>query len=290
MPTPITDDELFTYAERVKGKVVVITGAASGIGKETALTFARHGARVVIGDLDTVGVETVADAIKKEGGTVSFIGCNVVKWEDQVALFDLAIAEFGAVDIVIPNAGINENTEVCQGNLQFVGDKPVAPKLLTLEVNLIGLFYTVHLGMYYMKLNRTADAWKSLVMIGSVASWVGLFTAQQYTASKHAVLGLMRSLDPIVDGQNIRTACIHPWFADTNIIDWKLKLFLAGVPRAPVVRIAGAVFRAATDPDTATSGCPWVLPDDGPVLLLQKEVLREGVYEMLNNRVRRTMR
>ncbi|KAI9446755.1 hypothetical protein H4582DRAFT_2108342 [Lactarius indigo] len=289
MPTPIIDDELFTYAERVKGKVVVITGAASGIGKETALTFGRHGAKVVIGDLDTVGAEAVANAIKKEGGTAFFIRCNVVKWEDQVALFDLAIAEFGAVDIVIPNAGILENTEVCHGNVQFVDGKPVAPKLLTLEVNLIGLFYTVHLGMYYMKHNRTADAWKSLVMIGSVASWVGFFSAQQYTASKHAVLGLMRSLDPIVAGENIRTACIHPWFADTNIIDWKLKIFLAGVPRTPVERIAGAVFRAATDPDPATSGCPWVLPDDGPVLLLKKEVLREGVYEMLDNRVRRAM-
>ncbi|KAH9055930.1 NAD(P)-binding protein [Lactarius vividus] len=277
MPTPITDDELFTYAERVRGKVVVITGAASGIGKETALTFGRHGARVVIGDLDTVGAEAVADAIKEEGGTASFIKCNVVKWEDQVALFDLAVAQFGAVDIVIPNAGILENTEVCHGNVQFVDGKPVAPKLLTLEVNLIGLFYTVHLGMYYMKHNRTADSWKSLVMIGSVASWVGFFSAQQYTASKHAVLGLMRSLDPIIAGENIRTACIHPWFADTHIIDWKLK------------RIAGAVFRAATDPDPATSGCPWVLPDDGPVLLLKKEVLRSGVYEMLDNRVRRTL-
>src|SRR5260221_7569587 len=86
-----------------------------------------------------------------------------------------------------------------------------------------------HLGMYYMKQNRPADALKSLVMIGSMgrkfplfavhrrfyclaASWVGLVTAQQYTAAKHGVLGLMRSLDPVVDGENIRTACIHPWF------------------------------------------------------------------------------
>ncbi len=87
----------------------------------------------------------------------------------------------------IPNAGIIENTEVCQGNLQFIDGKPVAPRLLTLEVNLIGLFYSkrlspssltrprktsvfpaVHLGMYYMKQNRTADDWKSLVMIGSL--------------------------------------------------------------------------------------------------------------------------
>ena len=81
-----------------------------------------------------------------------------------------------------------------------------------------------------------------------------------------------------------------PLVADTNLLDWKLKIFLAGVPRTPIQRIAGAVFRAATDPDPATSGCPWMLPDDGLVLLLQKEVLREGVYDMLNKRVRRTMR
>jgi len=62
------------------------------------------------------------------------------------------------------------------------------------------------------------------------------------------------------------------------------------MPMTPVERVAGAIFRAATDPDRATSGCPWMLPDDGPVLLLKKEVLREGVYEMLNNRVRRIVR
>lgn len=138
------------------------------------------------------------------------------------------------------------------------------------------------------------------------ASWVGLFSAQQYTAAKHGVLGLMRSLDPIVASENIRTACIHPWFAgkpfpthlgltldrcaETNIIDLQTKLATAGMPKTPVERVAGAIFRAATDPDPDTSGCPWTLPDDGPVLLLKKEVLHEGVYEMLNNRVRRLMR
>ncbi|KAI0303534.1 hypothetical protein B0F90DRAFT_1809708 [Multifurca ochricompacta] len=290
MPTPIADGQLFIHAERVKGKVVVITGAASGIGKETALTFARHGAKVVIGDLDTVGAKAVSDTIKREGGEASFIKCDVVKWDDQVALFDLAISQFGAVDIVIPNAGIIENEEVCHGNVKFADGKPVAPKLLTLDVNLVGVFYTVHLGMYHLKQNRTEGAWKALVLIGSMASWVGLFSAQQYTASKHAVLGLLRSLDPIVAMEDIRTACIHPWFADTNIIDWKYKTLLVGVPLTPVARIAGAIFLAATDPDPATSGCPWVLPDDGPVLLFKKEVLREGIYGILDIRVRRLLR
>ena len=62
---------------------------------------------------------------------------------------------------------------------------------------------------------------------------------------------------------------------------------LAGLPLTPVPRIAGAVFRAATDPDAATSGCPWVLPDDGPVIRVEKEELRAGVYGMLDARIRR---
>lgn len=65
---------------------------------------------------------------------------------------------------------------------------------------------------------------------------------------------------------------------------------LAGMPMTPVPRIAGAIFRAATDADLATSGCPWVLPDDGPVIRVEREALRAGVYEMLDKRVRRAAR
>jgi hypothetical protein len=123
----------------------------------------------------------------------------------------------------------------------------------------------------------------------------------------------MRSLDPIATSEDIHTACIHPWFtgkpsslitvillnffftsvvahADTNLIDWKLRSLVVGMPLTPVERVAGAIFRAATDPEPAMSGCAWMLPDDGPVLLLKKETLREGVYEVLNNRVRRIIR
>jgi hypothetical protein len=74
------------------------------------------------------------------------------------------------------------------------------------------------------------------------------------------------------------------------MIDWPTKVLTAGMQMAPIERVAGAIFRAATDPDPATSGCPWALPDDGPVLLLKKETLHEGVYEMLNNRTRRVLR
>lgn len=288
MTTIISDDELFAYAERAKGKVVVLTGGANGIGKEVALAFAKHGSRVVIGDTNVSGAEAVVTSITKNGGEAVSVKCNVVNWDDQVALFELAFERYGAVDIVIPNAGVTEvETGVCGGNLTIVDGKPVAPKLATLDVNLTGVFYTVHLGVHYIKRNRTPGSWKAIVLLGSIASWTGLAMAPQYTASKHAVLGLMRALDPIVTADDIRIAVIHPWFADTAILGLPLKLLLAGIPLTPVPRIAGAIFRAATDPDSATSGCPWVLPDDGPVIRVEKEALRMGVYKMLDERIRR---
>ncbi|KAI9508066.1 hypothetical protein F5148DRAFT_1303878 [Russula earlei] len=288
MTTIIPDGELFAHAERAKGKVVVLTGGGNGIGKEVALTFSKHGAKVVIGDVDVSGAEAVVAAINKPGGEAVSIGCNVVNWDDQLALFELAFERYGAVDIVIPNAGISENEHgVCSGELTVVDGKPVAPKLATLGVNLTGVFYTVHLGMHYIQRNRAPDSWKAIVMMGSIASWQGIPRAPQYSASKHGVLGLMRALDPIVSGDNIRIAVIHPWFADTSILGLPVKILLAGLPMTPVSRIAGAVFRAATDPDAATNGCPWVLPDDGPVIRVEKEALRVGVYEMLEKRLRR---
>ncbi|KAH9980435.1 NAD(P)-binding protein [Russula compacta] len=288
MTTVISDDELFMYAERAKGKVVVLTGGANGIGKEVALAFSKHGAKVVIGDLDTAGAEAVVAAITENGGEAVSIKCNVVSWDDQLSLFELALERYSAVDIVIPNAGISEGSGVvCGGRLTIVDGKPVAPKLATLEVNLKGVFYTVHLGMHYVKHNRAPGSWKAIVMIGSMASWAGIANAPQYSASKHGVLGLMRALDLITETNNIRIAVIHPWFADTSILGLPVKLFLAGLPLTPVPRIAGAVFRAATDPDVATSGCPWVLPDDGPVIRVEKEALRAGLYEILDRRLRR---
>lgn len=252
------------------------------------MTFAKYGAKVVIGDMNGPGAEAVVESITKNGGEASSVKCNVTNWDDQVALFEHAFNRYGVVDIVIPNAGVTEVEKgVCSGELTIVDGKPVAPKLLTLDVNLKGVFYSVHLGVHYVKRNRAPNSWKAIVLTGSVASWVGLNKAPQYSASKHGVLGLMRAIDKIVTADNIRINTIHPWFAETSILDLPVKLMLAGMPMTPVPRVAGAIFRAATDPDFSTSGCPFVLPDDGPVIRVEKEALRAGVYKMLDDRVRR---
>ncbi|EGO00337.1 hypothetical protein SERLA73DRAFT_180884 [Serpula lacrymans var. lacrymans S7.3] len=278
----ISDEELFTYAERIKGKVVVITGAANGIGKRTAQVFAKYGAKIVIGDLDVDGAgATVAESIKAGGEAVSQ-RCDVLNWDDQVSLFELAMNTYGAVDVVIPNAGVTEMGIF--NRVEFKNGKPIKPKTTTLEVNLLGALYTAHLALYYLKVGSVPGSLKAIIFMASMSSWQAIPGGTMYSAAKHGVLGVMRSLDPILALDGIRTNAIHPWFADTAIVPTIMRLAIAGIPLTPVDRIAGAFFYAATDPDMNTSGSPLLLPDDGPVFRLDKEELREGVYGLVNAR------
>jgi NAD(P)-dependent dehydrogenase (short-subunit alcohol dehydrogenase family) len=240
-------------------------------------------AKVVIADRDTAhGLRTVAEIVK-EGHEAIFSYCDVVSWEDQVATFELAISTFGAVDVVVPNAGIGEVGSFIAPALDNKR-RPVKPQLTTIDVNLTGALYTCHLALHYLKLHQTEGSLKALVLLGSMASWQAIPRAPLYTASKHAILGVMRSLDIGGNSEGIRLACIHPFFADTGIVPLAAKVFLSGIPFTPVERIAGAIFHAATDMDMNTSGCAWLLPDDGPVFRVEKEKFKLGVYQMIDDR------
>ncbi|KAH7871610.1 uncharacterized protein C8R40DRAFT_1121274 [Lentinula edodes] len=283
---PILDDQLFEHGERLKDKVVIITGAASGIGKEAAIRFASFGAKIVIGDLDVVGAEQTVSDIVASGGQATARKCNVTMWDDQVELFELAIQKYGSVDVVIPNAGIGEPESFLEVKLDKTG-RPQKINLPTVHVNLTGVLYSVHLAQHYLVVNRKPNTQplKAIVLIGSMASWQAFPLAPTYSASKHAVLGLMRSLDPILTLRGIRIACINPFFADTGILPTPLKVFLAGCPLTPVPRIAGAIIYAASHPDPATSGCAYVLPDDGPVFKVPREEFKAGVYQLLEGKL-----
>lgn len=281
MPS-IPDSQLYEHGNRVKDRVVLITGAANGFGREAAKQFASHGAKVVIGDRDVSGAASVVTEILQNGGQAVSASCDVTVWEDLVALYELSMKEYGAVDVVVANAGIGEVGRFSVVN--FENGRPVKPNLSTLDVNLIGLTYTVNLAQHYLNLDRTNGDLKSIVLLGSIASWTGILGAPMYAASKHAALGIMRSLHPTLELANIRIGIIHPFFADTGIVPSVVKLFLAGIPLVPVHRVAGAIFYVATSPDKETNGCAFMLPDDGTVFMVPREDFKMGVYEMLDRR------
>lgn len=279
----VPDTSLFEHSARVREKVVVITGAANGIGKETAKRFASYGAKVIVGDKDTEGGKKTAQEIIVDGGHATFVKCDTTVWEDQVSMFETAISTYGSVDIVVPNAGVNETTRLGSVKLDETG-KPIKPKLMTLDVNLTGVIYTVHLSVHYLKLNQRVGDLKSLILIGSVASWMAIPGGPLYTASKHAILGIMRSLHFPLELQGIRIGVIHPFFADTAIVPFAAKVVLAGIPLTPVPRIAGAIFHAASNPDPETNGCAWLLLDNGPLFRVKPDEFKQGVYGMIDDR------
>ncbi|KAJ7641540.1 hypothetical protein FB45DRAFT_988220 [Roridomyces roridus] len=256
----IADGEMLKYAERIKGKVVVLTGGANGIGRDTAILCAQY-------------------------GSAMHVRCNVLEWDDQVALFEQAIAHFGAVDVVVPAAGISEHSTDFTGILNYRDGKPLPPDMLTLQINLIGAIRTVHLGLHYLRSTRSKpDDWKALVLIGSMASWEAIPLTSMYTTSKFAIRGLMRSLYPLVKRDNIRIACVDPVWADTQILSASARFFLRGSELLTVRRISQTIFCAATDPDESTNGCSWLLPDaTGPVLRVERESLDQGTYKMIND-------
>ncbi|KAH8831336.1 hypothetical protein DL96DRAFT_1587348 [Flagelloscypha sp. PMI_526] len=287
----IPDNDLFAHAYRTKGKSVIVTGGGSGIGKEVALKLAAHGAKVVIADVNMKAGEEVTTQINKAGGTAIATKCDVSNWDSLVDTFEHTLKVFHSVDVVVANAGITEVGVFYETQLDKEG-RPQQMNTKTLDVNLIGTTYTVNLAQHYLSQGHDSSSseLKALVVLGSMASWQGVYVAPLYAASKHAILGLVRSLTPGFDLLGIRIACVHPFFADTSLVDFPMKVFLSGVPLTPISRIAGAIIYSATSPNKQDHGCVWLLTDDGPVFRLPQEELKGGVYDVINQRAVRVIR
>ncbi|KAH8824381.1 hypothetical protein DL96DRAFT_1531608 [Flagelloscypha sp. PMI_526] len=283
--TAIPDQDLFAHADRTKDKTVIVTGAAKGIGKEVALKLATYGAKIVVADLDVVGGTEVVKEIEGSSGQATFKECDVSNWDSQVDVFEHALKTFGSVDVVVANAGVTELGRFFKTDVDENG-RPKPMQTTTLDVNLTGTVYTASLARHYLSQGHYSHDpdLKALVVLGSMASWQAFAPAPLYSASKHAVLGLVRSLTPGFELLGIRIACIHPWFADTTILSLPTKVFLAGLPLTPVERIAGAITYSATSPNQEDHGCTWLLTDDGPVFRLPPEELKEGVYKIMETR------
>jgi NAD(P)-dependent dehydrogenase (short-subunit alcohol dehydrogenase family) len=286
--TAIPDADFYKHADRLKDAVVLITGAGSGIGRDVSLKFAKHGAKVVVSDLNLDGAKETLSQIQAAGGSGATVRCDVTVWEDQVAAFEAAIAEFGKLDVVIANAGVNEVGQFFGAPLGEDG-KPPKPNMTTLDVNLTGSLYTINLAQYYLFKGGPPQpgALKSIVAISSMAAWSFVPGGILYSASKAGLLGAVRSTSQIYAKMGVRISCIHPFFVDTPILNERIRALLAGLPLAHVDKVSNAIFYAATDPDLTTHGSALMIPDDGDVYQWPNEKLKEGVYAELDARLKK---
>ncbi|EJD41041.1 NAD(P)-binding protein [Auricularia subglabra TFB-10046 SS5] len=283
----VRDNDLYAAADAVQDRIVLVTGAGSGFGRKAALEYAKHGAKLVLGDINPDCVKATADIIAGAGGQAVWRQCDVRNWDDQVGLFEAGVDAFGQLDIVIANAGIREMGVFMDFEHDEQG-RPCKPLMDTMDVNLTGVLYTARLGVYHLTKGPERPG-RAIIMVGSMASMCALPGGVIYTAAKTALLGLLPGLYASLRSKNIRTGVICPWFSDTGILTDAGRSFLQGMPLAPVPRVVGAIFRASTDPDGASDGCVWTVPDDGEVCRIPREQMQlvGGVYSVLNERLAR---
>jgi 3-hydroxybutyrate dehydrogenase len=190
------------------GKTAIVTGAASGIGKEIALEFAKAGAAVAIADLNLDGANAVADQIKKAGGKAMGVAMDVTREDAVNAGVDAVAAAFGSVDILVSNAGIQIINPI--ENFAFSDWK----KMQAIHVD--GAFLTTKAALKHM---YKGDRGGVVIYMGSVHSHEASPLKSAYVAAKHALLGLARVLAKEGAKHNVRSHVICPGFVRTPLVD-----------------------------------------------------------------------
>ncbi|WP_055046708.1 SDR family NAD(P)-dependent oxidoreductase [Devosia sp. A16] len=194
-----------------KGKVALVTGAASGIGAAIAHALAADGAKVLVADLDIAGAEAVANAIKVSGGTARAHEVNVADAVEVEAMVDAARAAFGGLHLAVNNAGIG-------GPAAITGQYPLDGWHKVIDINLNGVFY----GMRYQLPAIVASGGGAIVNMASILGSVGFATAPAYVAAKHAVVGLTKVAAIEYAKHGVRINSIGPGFIDTPLLSRNL--------------------------------------------------------------------
>lgn len=195
----------------LKGKVAIVTGAASGIGRATARLMAREGASVVVSDINEPDGNKVVKEITADGGKAIFIKADTSSAEDNQKLVDKTLSEFGALHIAVNNAGIG-------GPLSPTGEYPLDGWRNVIDINLSGVFY----GMRYQIPAMKSHGGGSIVNIASILGQVGTAGAPAYTAAKHGVVGLSRTAALDHAKQGIRINAVGPGYIRTPLIEKSL--------------------------------------------------------------------
>lgn len=189
------------------GRVAIVTGASSGIGRTSALFYARDGARVVVSDVNKDGGQETVQLIQAAGGEAIFVKTDVGNPSDCEELIKKTVEKFGRLDLACNNAGIG-------GESNLTADYSVNGWQKVIEVNLSGVFYC----MKYEIAEMLKTGGGAIVNMASILGQVGFASAPAYVAAKHGVVGLTRDAALEYAAKGIRINAIGPAFISTPLI------------------------------------------------------------------------
>jgi NAD(P)-dependent dehydrogenase (short-subunit alcohol dehydrogenase family) len=231
-----------------KDKVILITGAAGGIGRAAALQFARGGARVAVADIDIAGLE---ETVSLAGGETLLIPVDVSDEHSCQAMVDAALQRFGRLDVLFNNAGIG-------GERALTADVPTDDWHRVININLNGVFYCTRAALPAL----VESGGGVIINTASVDGQVGMPSLSHYVAAKHGVIGLTKSVALEYARQNVRSVAIAPGYIRTRMTEEgfteeEKALLSAMVPLgrpAEPEEVANMVFWLASDKASYVTG------------------------------------
>ncbi len=245
---------------RLQNKTAIITGAGNGIGRQTALTFAKEGAKVVVADINKKAGNTTVEDILREDGTAMFIKANIADAEQVNAMVRTTVETYGAVDILVNNAGIVADARLVKMDLE--------QWQRVIDVNLKGVFLC---GQAVARVMETQESGGVILNASSVVGLYGNFGQTNYVATKAGVIGMTKTWARELGKKGIRVNAVAPGFITTEILQgMPQKVIDMMVGKTPLQRmgkpedIANAYLFLASDEAAFITGT--VLSVDGGII------------------------
>jgi len=225
------------------GKVALVTGGANGIGRATALAFAREGARVVVSDIDDAGGAESVRLIAEDGGEAEYVRADVSRPDDVRSLMERTVAAFGRLDFAFNNAGIEGQSAPTDECSEENWDRVMA-------INLKGVWLCMKEQIPHM-LRQGGGA---IVNCSSIAGVIGFPGIPAYTASKHGLVGLTKAAALEYATRGIRVNAVCPGVIRTAMIE----RFTAGSAEAEAAMAGGAPMERMGTPEEIASAVLWL--------------------------------
>ncbi|CAG9996106.1 unnamed protein product [Clonostachys byssicola] len=256
--------------ENVRGKSVIVTGGANGMGEAFVRDFVAAGAYVTFADVNEQRGQAIEAELNANGTTCKFVKCDIRDWDQQKAVFEKAKSQSpsNSVDVVIANAGISRSSGDSLWNLDDPDGEPTKPDLNIVRVNIDGTFYTWKLAVHYFRKQPVNDERdRCFIITGSMVAWIDspvskhfgcaavLYLTEmrqgnwEYTATKYGLRGFMRTVRRSSHEQSIRINYVAPCWIKSAIrtAEYEKWLIDNGVEFGEQKDVSSCMLRIATD-------------------------------------------